>query len=104
MSEELARLRFFGGVPGWALERLAESATKRRLEQGALVVQQNDEPRAACFLLSGAEQVMVCYEAVGGHLLGVHREPRSLTVWRARHRRHRHNSSMRCEEPTELIK
>lgn len=44
-SEELAGLRFFEGVPGWALERLAGSATKRRLKQGALVVQQNDEAR-----------------------------------------------------------
>ena len=29
---ELAKLRFFEGIPGWALERLASSATKRRLE------------------------------------------------------------------------
>ena len=61
MSEELARLRFFEGVPGWALERLAGSATKRRLEQGALVVQQNDEARTAYFLLRGAVPVLVYF-------------------------------------------
>ena len=38
--EDLAGLRFFEEVPGWALERLARSAAKRRLEQGALVGQQ----------------------------------------------------------------
>ena len=43
--EELAELRFFEGVPGWALERLAGSAAKRRLKQGALVIQQNNEAR-----------------------------------------------------------
>jgi hypothetical protein len=41
----LAELRFFEGVPGWALERLAGSAAKRRLKQGALVIQQNNEAR-----------------------------------------------------------
>jgi hypothetical protein len=43
--EELAGIRFFAGVPGWTLERLAGSAAKRRLEQGALVIQQNNEAR-----------------------------------------------------------
>ncbi len=76
--EELASLPFFEGVPGWALERLAESAAKRRLEQGALVVQQNDEARAVYFLLSGAVQILVYFEGVGDLLMGVHREPGRL--------------------------
>ena len=104
MSEELARLRFFEGVPGWALERLAGSATKRRLEQGALVVQQNDEARAAYFLLSGAVQVLVYFEGVGDLLMGVHREPGSLIAWSAFLDPYRHTSSMRCEEATELLR
>src|SRR5215213_6909213 len=104
MSEELARLRFFEGVPSWALERLAGSATKRRLEQGALVVQQNDEARAAYFLLSGAVQVLVYVEGVGDLLMGVHREPGSLIAWSAFLDPYRHTSSMRCEEATALIR
>src|SRR5215203_4217245 len=102
--EELTELRFFEGVPGWALERLAGSATKRRLEQGALVVQQNDEARAVYFLLSGAVQVLVYFEGVGNLLMGVHREPGSLIAWSAFRAPYRHTSSMRCEEPTELIR
>ena len=103
-SEELAGLRFFEGVPGWALERLAGSATKRRLKQGALVVQQNDEARAMYFLLSGAVQVLVRFEGVGDLLTGVHREPESLIAWSAFLAPYRHTSSMRCEETTEVIR
>ena len=102
-SEELAGLRFFEGVPGWALERLAGSATKRRLNQGALVVQQNDEARAVYFLLNGAVQVLVKFEGAGDLLMGVHREPGSLIAWSAFLAPYRHTSSMRCEEATELI-
>jgi CRP-like cAMP-binding protein len=103
-SEELAGLRFFEGVPGWALERLAGSAMKRRLKQGALVVQQNDEARAVYFLLSGAVQVLVHFEGVGELLMGVHREPRSLIAWSAFLAPYRHTSSMRCEEATEVMR
>ncbi len=58
-AEELARLRFFEGLPGWALGRLAQSATRRRFEQGAIVMRQNDEARYVYFLLSGAVQDLV---------------------------------------------
>ena len=102
--EELVGLRFFEGVPGWALERLAGSAAKRRLERGALVVQQNDEARAVYFLLSGAVQVLVYFEGVGNLLMGVHRESGSLIAWSAFRAPYRHTSSMRCEEPTELMR
>ncbi len=102
--EELAGLRFFEGVPGWALERLAGSAAKRRLEQGTLVVRQNDEARAVYFLLSGAVQVLVYFEGVGDLLMGVHREPGSLIAWSAFRAPYRHTSSMRCECSTELLR
>lgn len=102
--KELTELRFFKGVPEWALERLTGSATKRQLEQGALVVQQNDEARAVYFLLSGAVQILVYFEGVGDLLMGVHREPGSLIAWSAFRAPYRHTSSMRCEEPTELIR
>ena len=77
-AEELAGLRFFEGMPGWALERLARSAAKRRLEQGATVARQNDEAGAVYFLLSGAVQVLVYFEGVGDLLMGVQRYPGSL--------------------------
>ncbi len=104
-AEELAGLRFFEGMPGWALERLARSATKRRLEQGAVVVRQNDEARAAYFLLSGAAQVLVYFEGVGDLLMGVQRLPGSLIAgWSAFKPPYRHTSTIRCEEASELIR
>ena len=102
--EELAGLQFFEGVPGWALERLAGSAAIRRLEQGALIVRQNDEARAVYFLLNGAVQILVYFEGVGDLLMGVHRESGSLIAWSAFRAPYRHTSSMRCEESTELMR
>ncbi len=103
--EELAGLRFFEGMPGWALERLAGSATKRRFEQGAVVVRQNDEARAVYFLLSGAAQDLVYFEGVGDLLMGVQRDSGSLVAgWSAFKPPYRYTSSTRCEEPTELIR
>jgi hypothetical protein len=91
-------------VPGWALERLARSATKRRLEQGAIVVRRNDEARAVYFLLSGAVQILVYFEGVGDPLMGVQRDPGSLIAgWSAFRPPYRHTSSMRCEEASELV-
>jgi Cyclic nucleotide-binding domain len=104
-AEELAGLRFFEGVPGWALERLARSATTRGFEQGAIVVQQNDEARAVYFLLSGAVQILVYFEGVGDLLMGVQRDRGSLIAgWSAFRPPFRHTSSMRCEETSELVR
>ncbi len=104
-AAELARLRFFEGLPGWALERLAGSATRRRFEQGAMVVRQNDEARAVYFLLSGAVQVLVYFEGAGDLLMGVQRDHGSLVAgWSAFRPPYRHSSSLRCEEASELIR
>jgi CRP-like cAMP-binding protein len=104
-AEELVRLRFFEGMPGWALERLAGSATRRRFEQGAIVVRQNDEARGVYFLLSGAAQDLVYFEGVGDLLMGVQRDPGSLVAgWSAFKPPYRYTSSTRCEEASELIR
>jgi CRP-like cAMP-binding protein len=104
-AEELAGLAFFEGMPGWALERLAGSATRRRFEQGATVVRQNDEARAVYFLLSGAAQDLVYFEGAGDLLMGVHRAPGSLVAgWSAFKAPYRYTSSTRCEEASELVR
>ena len=102
-ADELAGLSFFEEMPGWARERLAGSATRRRFERGALVVRQNDEARAVYFLLSGAVQVLVYFEGVGDLLVGVQRDPGSLVAFSALRAPYRHTSSMRCEHPSELM-
>ncbi len=104
-AEGLAGLGFFEGIPGWALERLARSATKKQFGQGTIVVRQNDEARAVYFLLSGAVQVLVYFEGVGDLLMGVQRHPGSLIAgWSAFRPPYRHTSSLRCEEATEVIR
>jgi CRP-like cAMP-binding protein len=104
-ADELAGLRFFEGVPGWALERLAGAAAKRLFEQGAMVVRQTDEAQAVYFLLSGAVQVLVYFEGVGDLLMGVQREPGSLIAGSSAFTApYRSTASTRCEEASELIR
>lgn len=102
--EDLAGMPFFAGMPGWALERLARAATRRRYEGGAVVVRQNDEARAAYFLLSGAAQVLVYFEGVGDLLVGVQRDPGSLLAFSAFRAPYRHTSTMRCEVASEVVR
>ena len=102
-AEDLLGLQFFEGVPGWALDRVAVSATKKRLEQGAIAVRQNDEAKAVYFLLSGAVQILVYFEGVGDLLTGVQRRTGSLIGWSAFRAPYRYTSSVRCEEASELI-
>ena len=103
-TDELAGMPFFEGMPGWALGRLAGSATRRRYEGGAVIVRQNDEARAAYFLLSGAAQVLVYFEGVGDLLVGVQRDPGSLLAFSAFRAPYRHTSSMRCETASEVLR
>ncbi len=101
---DLTELRFFEGIPSWALERLASSARRVRLEAGDVVVRQNDEARAAFFLLSGKAQVLVYFEGVGDLLMGVQRDSGSLLAFSAFRAPYRHTSSVRCEEASELLR
>ena len=104
-AADLTRLRFFEGLPGWARERLAATATKRRFEQGAVVVRQNDEARGVYFLLDGAAQDLVYFEGVGDLLMGVQRDRGSLVAgWSAFKPPYRYTSSTRCEEASEMIR
>jgi len=103
-SEDLAGLAFFENVSGWALRRLARSATRRQLEQGAMVVRQNDEARSVYFLLSGAVHILVHFEEVGDLLVGVQRDKGSLVGWSAFMAPYRYTSSVRCEEASELLR
>ncbi len=104
-AEELAGLRFFKGLPGWALGRLARSATRRRFEQGAIIMRQNDDARYVFFLLSGAVQDLVYFEGVGDLLMGVQRDEGSIIAgWSAFKPPYRYTSSMRCEEPSVLVR
>ena len=103
-APDLAGLRFFEGIPSWVLERLASSAKRIRLEASDVVVRQNDEARAAFFLLSGKAQVLVYFEGIGDLLMGIQRDPGSLLAFSAFRAPYRHTSSVRCEEASELLR
>jgi CRP-like cAMP-binding protein len=55
----LKRLPFFGGLPRWALARLAEAAQEEELPAGRTVLHQHDRTRTVHLLLAGALQIYV---------------------------------------------
>ena len=55
----LERLAFFGGLPRWALVRLAEAAREEDLPAGRTVLHQHDRTRTVHLLLAGALQIYV---------------------------------------------
>jgi CRP-like cAMP-binding protein len=99
----LGRLSFFQGMPGWALVRLAEAAAEEELPAGEMVVRQSDRARAVHFLLAGSVQVLI---RVGEEdlLVGVLRDPGELIGWSAFRAPYRYTASVRCEEPSRLVR
>lgn len=101
---DLAGIPFFSGLPEWALARLAATATKTRMAQGALIVRQNDEARALYLLLDGAVRVFVRFDGTDDVPMGLEREPGSLIGWSAFRAPYRYTDSVRCEEESELLR
>jgi CRP-like cAMP-binding protein len=99
----LGRLSFFQGVPRWALIRLAEAATEEELPAGGMVFRQSDRARAAHFLLAGSVQILI---RVGEEdlLVAVLRRRGELIGWSAFRAPYRYTASVRCEEPSRLVR
>ena len=55
----LERLPFFGGLPWWALVRLAEAAQEEELPAGRTVLHQHNRTQTVHLLLAGALQIYV---------------------------------------------
>ena len=56
---DLESFAFFGPLPRWALESLADSAEQRVFASGDLIVRQHDKASYAYFLQHGRVQVML---------------------------------------------
>ena len=99
----LAGLSFFQGMPQWALVRLAEAAAQEQLPAGGMVLRQADRARAVHFLLAGSVQILL---RVGEEdlLVAVLRRPGELLGWSAFRAPYRYTASVRCEEPTRLVR
>jgi CRP-like cAMP-binding protein len=99
----LARLPFFQGMPQWALIRLAEAAAEEQLPAGGIVVRQSDRARAVHFLVAGSVQILL---RVGDEdlLVAVLRDSGELLGWSAFRPPFRYTASVRCEEPSRLVR
>jgi CRP-like cAMP-binding protein len=100
---QLARLPFFGGIPPWALVRLAEPAGEEELPPGGTVVHQYDRARAAHFLLAGSVQILL---RVGDEdlLVATMSDPGELIGWSAFRPPYRYTASVRCETACRLLR
>jgi CRP-like cAMP-binding protein len=99
----LTRVPFFQGMPQWALIKLAEAAAEERRPAGGLVLRQSDRAEAVHFLVAGSVQILL---RVGDEdlLVAVLRRPGELLGWSAFRPPYRFTASVRCEEPSELIR
>jgi CRP-like cAMP-binding protein len=98
----LEQLRFFDGLPRWALVHLAEAAREEDLPAGRTVLHQHDRTRTVQFLLTGALQI---YVGVGDDdlLVAVLDDPGALVGWSAFRPPYRATASVRCEQPSRLV-
>src|SRR5215218_2886851 len=99
----LAGLPFFHGMPQWALARIAQAATVLSLPAGHVLVRQYDRATAVFVVLSGAVQVLI---RVGSDdlLVGMLRGEGQLVGWSIFRPPYRYTASVRCEEPTAVVR
>jgi CRP-like cAMP-binding protein len=99
----LAQLPFFHGMPQWALVRVAEAAAEEEVPAGGMVLRQSDRARAVHFLVAGSVQILI---RVGEEdlLVAVLRDPGELLGWSAFRPPFRYTASVRCEEPSRLVR
>jgi len=103
-AEQIAQLPFFQGMPAWALREFAEAATDRLFAARETLLRQQDEAQSVYFLLSGSVQIFVRFEGADDLLVGSTSGFGALLGWSAFRPPYRYTSSIRCEEPSGLLR
>jgi CRP-like cAMP-binding protein len=99
----LAGLPFFRGMPPWALVRIAQAATVLSFPAGHLLLRQYDRATTVFVMLSGVVQILI---RVGSDdlLVGMLRGEGQLLGWSTFRPADRYTASVRCEEPTVVVR
>jgi CRP-like cAMP-binding protein/1-acyl-sn-glycerol-3-phosphate acyltransferase len=99
---ELSAIPFFGGLPPWALEYLAERAEEQVVSAPQTILHQYHRVDRVHFLVSGSLQVLI---RVGSEdlLVSVLDEPGALIGWSAFRPPYRSTASVRCAETCRLL-
>ena len=99
----LAGLAFFRDLPHWAVDRIAQSATVHRAAVGQVLLRQYDRASTVFVLLSGAVQVLI---RVGSDdlVVGTLRGEGQLLGWSTFGPADHYTASVRCEEPTAVVR
>src|SRR3954452_7726393 len=99
----LAGLPFFCGMPQWALDRIAQSATVLHFPVGHVLLRQYDRATTVFVMLSGVVQILI---RVGSDdlVVGTLRGEGQLLGWSTFRSTDRYTASVRCEEPTVVVR
>jgi CRP-like cAMP-binding protein len=99
----LAGLPFFHGMPQWALDRIAQSATVLFCPVGHVLLRQYDRATTVFVMLSGVVQILI---RVGSDdlVVGTLRGEGELLGWSTFRSTDRYTASVRCEEPTVVVR
>ena len=99
---ELSAIPFFGGLPSWVLEYLAERAEEQVVSAQQTILDQYHRVDRVHFLVSGSLQVLIRVGS-GDLLVGVLDEPGALIGWSAFRPPYRSTASVRCVETCRLL-
>jgi CRP-like cAMP-binding protein len=99
----LAGLPFFRGMPQWALVRIAQAATVLFFPEGHVLLRQYDRATTVFVMLSGVVQILI---RVGSEdlLVGTLHGEGQLLGWSTFRPTDRYTASVRCEEPTMVVR
>ena len=99
----LAGLPFFRDMPEWALGRISQSATVLFLPAGYVLLRQYDRATTVFVMLSGAVQILIRVDS-DDLLVGTLRGEGQLLGWSTFRPSDRYTASVRCEEPTVVVR
>ena len=102
--EQLIRIPFLQGLPASTLRALAEAASELTLRPGDFIVHQHDQAQHVFFLGAGVVQIFIHFQGVDDLLVGTLRQPGSLIGWSVFRKPYRYTASVRCEEPSRLVR